>query len=62
MSTTQKATGVRKGARSGARWVVQCYDYTTGSMPSRASAERLLAQIEAEGKCSGTHRVIEVSK
>ena len=60
MSATVKATGRREAARPGVRWVVQCEHYTTSPVSSRESAERLSAQIEAEGKCYGTHRVVEV--
>jgi hypothetical protein len=44
-----------------ARWAVRCEFHTTPARASRESAERLLAEIEATGHCSGTHEVVEVA-
>jgi hypothetical protein len=40
---------------------VRCEFHTTPARASRESAERLLAEIEATGHCSGTHEVVEVA-
>lgn len=44
------------------RWAVRCEFHTTPARATREAVERLLAEVEAAGHCSGTHEVVEVER
>jgi hypothetical protein len=45
-----------------AHWAVRCEFHTTPARATRESAERLLAEVEAAGHCSGAHEIVEVAE